>query len=655
MAVQGQILKIDLTSGKMARESISTELRHKYVGGEGINSRLLWEHFLDVDSRIDPMSRDNVLIAGTGLLAGTGYGLGSKMKWTFKSPAYNLFGDSSSGGNFVFALRSAGIDHFVVTGRAATPSYIWIDDDRAEIRDASHLWGKDTKEVHRLISEELGGPDVETALIGVGPENGVRFGSIMVSGSHSAGRTGGGTVMASKNLKAIAVRGKKGIPVHNVNAFFQATDELLKKLDDTYGLMLDIQRRFGSTQLVDFYQNLGVNAFRNNQASLMPEKKARLINHEAFIDKLARAAVSCVGCVTGCSSVYKIKGDESPFAKSMVGAMGSRPEYGGLGAFGAMCDIADLPAVCHFWEKCNDYGIDVFEAGACSAFLMELWQREIIDEKDIDEWTGKRISLEWGNCEAVEMVIDSIALQNSTLGHLLIGGVYQAAKMIEEIKGQPVLQYALYGKGGATFIEEVRHTPSWAINFAVASRGCDHLKGLGSLDKWPNPAVSQFYFGTSEGIGPLSTKYMGAHSALQENRLAFLNSLGICIFLVATDPVSFPAEVFAQAVKAVAGLDMIGKDFDMAGERIVNLEKAFNSRMGLRRKDDLLCERWMKEPIVDGPGKGWKGEDYLETSKDEYYEWHGWDKETGLQTRKKLEELDMKDVADVLEGENALG
>jgi aldehyde:ferredoxin oxidoreductase len=148
---------------------------------------------------------------------------------------------------------------------------------------------------------------------------------------------------------------------------------------------------------------------------------------------------------------------------------------------------------------------------------------------------------------------------------------------------------------------------------------------------------------------------MGAHSALQENRLAFLNSLGICIFLVATDPVSFPAEVFAQAVKAVAGLDMIGKDFDMAGERIVNLEKAFNSRMGLRRKDDLLCERWMKEPIVDGPGKGWKGEDYLETSKDEYYEWHGWDKETGLQTRKKLEELDMKDVADVLEGENALG
>ena len=365
------------------------------------------------------------------------------------------------------------------------------------------------------------------------------------------------------------------------------------------------------------------------------------------------APLSCAGCVSGCSSIWRIKGDESPLSKLWAGETGSKPEYLGVTA-GFALGIDDWAAVCHFWRKCNRYGMDVLEIVASLSFLMELWQRGIITEKDTNEWMGEPMRIEWGNYEAVDRVIDSIAYQSNRMGEIFKGGVYRAAQLIQELKDEPVLQYALYGKGGSAFVEEVRHTASWATNLAVASRGCDHLKGIGTLEKAPKPDVSQLYFGTTEAGELLSTKLKGANSALQENRSALLNSLGLCVFMLANDPVSYPAEMFAEALSVLTGVEVSGDDLRIAGERTVNLEKAFNSRLGYQRKHDMLCQRWLKERVPEGPGKGWKCEDYLEQTKDEYYEWHGWDKDTSLQTRKKLEELDMQDVADVLDKENAL-
>jgi len=649
---RGQILRIDLSSGKITKEPVAPQLAQKYLGGEGINSRLLWEHFLKVDPKIDPLSPDNVLIAGTGPLAGTGYGQGSKMKWTFKSPAYNMFGDSATGGGFVFNLRMAGYDHVVITGKASKPSYIFIDDDLVEIRDAAHLWGRDALEADALIKQELGDSDVETALIGIGAENGVLYSAIIVSRDRAAGRTGGGTVMASKNLKGMAVRGRRGIEICDPEAMFTATDELLAALNSS-PRQIEGWRRFGTLLITGLYQRLGVNAYRNNQDCIIPDETYRKLDHRWYTQNYAVAPLSCVSCVSGCSSLWRIKGDESPLSKLWAGERGSKPEYLGVG-FGFALDIDDWAAVCHFWQKSNRYGIDAMETLASLSFLMELWQRGLITEKDTAEWMGEPVRLEWGNYEAVDKVMDCIAYQSNQMGEILKGGVYRAAQMIEELRGVPVLQYALYGKGGAAFVEEVRHTASWATNFAVASRGCDHLKGIGTLDKVPRPDISEHYFGTPDAAEPLSVKLKGANSAVQENRNAIINSLGLCTFLLAADPLTFSADMFARAVRAATGWDASGSDLLLAGERTVNLEKAFNSRLGLRREDDRLCERWMKERVPRGPGKGWKAEDYLERTKDEYYQWHGWDKRTSLQTRNKLEELDMGDVAEVLAREGAL-
>jgi aldehyde:ferredoxin oxidoreductase len=649
----GKILKIDLSTGKIDKETIPLELRHKYLGGGGINDWLLWKYFLDVDPNMDPLTPENVFIIGAGLLEGVGYGIGGKVKWTFKSPITNLFGDSASGGKFGSTLKWAGYDHVVITGRADKPVYIWIDDDQVEIRDASHIWGKDTLAAARLIEEELGDAEIETALIGNAGENLVRYSSIMVSRHRCGGRAGGGTVMGSKNLKGLAVRGTKGIRIHDPKAMIDARDELLGALDKDRGFV-DVFRRFGTTGLSSWYNRIGINALRNNQSCILPSDQLHQLHHRFYTENLAVAPLSCPGCVIGCSNTYKIKGSESPAAKLYEGETWTRPEYGGIAGLGIMCGIADWPAICHFWFKCDLYSIDVIELGACLGLLMELWQRGIVTEKDTKEWFGEPVSLEWGNIEAVDRIIDAVALQENELGRILSEGVYKAAQKIEAIKGVPVLQYALYGKGGAGFIEDVRNTPSWATNMAVASRGADHLKGLGTLDKVNDPEISTYYFGKPEGAEPFTTTFKGASSAFAENRCALINCLGICIFSVGSNPLNYPNEMFARAIHAATGMKLSGEELLLAGERTVNLEKAFNSRLGLRRGDDILCERWLKEPMPDGPGKGWKAEDYIEETKSEYYEFHGWDAETSLQTKEKLMELDMGDVADILGQENAL-
>ncbi|MBI4295172.1 MAG: hypothetical protein HY669_03295 [Chloroflexi bacterium] len=660
MQGRGDILRIDLSTRSVSREPVSPELCHRFLGGEGLNSWLLWEHFLKVSPRIDPLSADNVLIAGVGPLGGTGYGAGTKMKWTFKSPITNMFGDSASGGFFPGHLRWAGYEHVVITGKAKQPVYIWIDNDSVEIRDASHLWGKNVDEADSLIKEELGDRDIETACIGRAGENLVVFSTITVSRSRAAGRTGGGCVMGSKNLKAIAVRGSAGVDVYDPEGFVEAIDTLHKALRQGSGLYAEkeqgeVQKRFGTLVLPSAGQRMGIHPFRNAQSSQLPLAKMEKLHHQWYTQNLGQGPLSCsAGCINGCSGWYRVKGDESSAAGRYVTTRGHKPENSPVINFGVQCDIPDLTVVGHCNEMCNRYSLDVKETGTICGFLMELWQRGVITEKDTTEWFGEPVSLEWGNYEAVEKIIDSIALQNNKLGLLIKDGVYKAAHRIEEMKGAPVLKYALYGKGGISTTTDFRHYISSALNFAVASRGGDHLKAMGTLDKVNRPDISMLYFGTPDAAKPFNITLKGASSVVQENRCAVINCLGLCVLVLAMDSALYPLEMFSKALLAATGVAMTPEELWAVGERTVNLEKAFNSRLGYRREDDTLCERWLKEPAPDGPGKGWKADDYLEQAKAEYYEHHGWDKQTSLQTDKKLKELGLNDVARVLKKEKAL-
>jgi len=294
--------------------------------------------------------------------------------------------------------------------------------------------------------------------------------------------------------------------------------------------------------------------------------------------------------------------------------------------------------------------MDTMEIGMGMSFLMELRERGIVTEEDMSAWTGgEPLSLEWGNYQVMERVIEATALQQNMLGEILGGGVYRTAVRIGDLKGVDVLKYANYGKAGATHEGPARAWPQLGMACAVASIGAHHLKGIGL-----GPGASQMYLGKPEAGDMFSTELKGAAHAISENLSAMTNSLGLCIFLFGRDPDTASPEWAAQALAAVTGIEMTGEELFAAGETVVNIQKAFNSRLGLRREDDTVCERWLNEPQIEGRSRGMKVGNYLESAKDEYYQWRGWDRKTSLQTRKKLGELDMTDIARVLEKEDAV-
>jgi aldehyde:ferredoxin oxidoreductase len=265
----GDILRVDLTNEKVTREAIPHEVIKKFVGGQGINNWLLWEHFLKKDPKIDPLSPDNVLIVGLGPLGGTTYGMGSKTKFTFKGPAYHMFADSVAGGAFGPMLRWAGYDHLVVTGAASRAVYLYINNDRVELRDASRLWGMGARETHKAIRKELEDEEVETACIGQSGENRVTFASITSSGWRAAGRCGGGAVMGSKNLKAIAVKGTKGIRVSDPQAFFHLSLDMIERVQALP--IIETFKLEGTIQAVELYDTVGSNPWKYYHGIVNPE------------------------------------------------------------------------------------------------------------------------------------------------------------------------------------------------------------------------------------------------------------------------------------------------------------------------------------------------------------------------------------------------
>lgn len=643
----GQILRVDLGNGAVERENIPVRLVERFLGGMGINDWLLWEHFLKVDPFIDPRSSDNVLIVGVGPLGGTGYGLGTKAKWTFKSPATGFFGDSSTGGNFGAQLRWAGYDQMVITGKASSPVYLWIDDDKVEIRDARHLWGKKTDEATEMLKSEIGDPDVGVACIGPAGENQVANGSIICDKERVAARTGGGCVFGSKNLKAVVIRGTRGVAIYDPKGFLQSRKRLYDQLDKA--AMSWVFKGAGTLSTVAFYDQIGGNAYKNNLYSKVPDEEVALLKSNWFSRNLDPKRYSCSpGCAIGCAHWFKVKGDETPGAHVYKGKIGTRPEYLGVASFAMGCAIPDLISTSLLQRSCNEYGLDLVELGAACAFLMELWEKGIITADDTIKWFGSPIEFDWGNVEVVKKVILSIALQDNEFGRLFRDGAYRAAVTLSEVKGSDLLRYLVYGKGGNLFLEELRPFPMWALGAGVASRGADHLKTINIIDKSGREDISMSWLGRPEAGKMHIPDRKGAGTAYAENCSAAINLLGVCVFMWMLDPLTVPLSTYCDGLRAVTGIEISDKEFVRIGERAVNMEKAFNSRLGLTKKDDKINYRWLGEPVTSGPAKGIKAEDYYQSVLTEYYEFHGWDADSGLQKDSTLRDLELDDVVTVL-------
>lgn len=624
----GEILKIDLDREEIVKEPTPLDLAEAFLGGAGLGAYFLYQ---SVPPKVKADSPKNCVIVSSGPLNGTIIPSSGRLSVTTLSPVTGIFGDSNSGGDFAPELKFAGYDMILITGKANQPVYLRIDDDKVELRDARHLIGKDIWETDELIKKELDDPRIKTALVGPAAWKGVLYGCLIINKYRTCGKIGVGTALAQKNLLGIAVRGRKGIAINDPSAFEAACEKLLSSMRNspTY----PAYSKVGTLGVADVYQETGRLPVKNRQQAGLPEREYRDICTDAFLKKAKVRDIGCFNCAVHCSHWFEIK--EGKYA----GEMGEKPELVALEVFGTLLGAHDLGTICHFQNESNRLGIDMMECGNTMALAFEAYQRGLITAKETDG-----IPLEWGNLDSIERLFYKIA-NFEGIGRIFGLGVRRTAEWI----GKGADRFAIEVKGYGMSLVEIRNAPHWGLAFATASRGGDHLKALpfvvgNDLEMFKDLFGDQ---PPEEITSLMEIKGKGKLVAWFENYNAVLDSLGLCKLVYKVGWVH-PKDL-APAIEAATGVPFDFAKMMECGERICNIEKAFNSRLGLTRREDTVPVRFLEEPVSSGPRKGDHLGAVLPKMLDEYYIARGWNKETGLPTRSKLESLGLKSVADDLE------
>lgn len=626
----GKILSVDLSKGEIIEEKLNLDLARRYIGGRGFGAKMIYEN---TGPRTNPLGPQNVIVYATGPLNGTLAPGCGRLHICTKSPLTSIFGWSNVGGHFSPELKYAGYDAIIVRGRAEKPVYLWINDGRAEIMDAGHLWGKSTHDTGKQIIQDVGDRKAEVLSIGQAGENLVKFAGLMSIGRLSgkaAARTGVGAVMGSKKLKAIAVRGARDVEVADPVKFKKVVNDVIDVLRKEPATI--VASMFGTSFLVDSLGNKGSLPTWNYQKGEF-EHQAN-INAEAMRDRYLWKAQSCSGCWLGCCRYVVVK--DGPAA----GYAGKGPEFETLAMVGSNLGIGDLSAVIAIHDLFDKYGMDATSGGTVIGFAMECYQRGILTKKELDG-----LDLTWGNHEAVLELARKIAFREG-IGKILAEGVKKAAKII----GKGSKKYAMHIKGLEIIGGDPRGQTGFTLGYAVCNRGACHLGALPVFEYTGAHEEGKKFFGSSEAADRFGIKGKGRLVKWQEELMAVEDSLVVCK-LVYSHFLTTPKKLFslsfdkqAKLYEAATGIAMSGKKLQKAGERIVNLERAFNVLCGITRKDDTLPGRFLREPLKEGGSAGYLVD--FEPLLDEYYTARGWNKKDGIPSGEKLVGLGLKHVAD---------
>jgi aldehyde:ferredoxin oxidoreductase len=614
-----KIAYINLSTGKVVRKPIPKEVRELYLGGRGVDMYLLYNH---LKPEIDPLSPGNDLLIGVGLLCGIPCLGSGRCDIAAKSPLTGAVGDSNIGGFFAHELRLAGFDHLIISGKAEKPVYIWINDDEITIKDASHLWGKDTFETQTIIRDDLDDQDIKSLVVGVAGENLVRFANVRTGMKNSAGRTGMGAVMGSKNLKAVAVRGTTDVE-------FAHPDELLDYCKEMNDMIMSTrwakaQSRWGTMIIYSNTNTTGLIRTKNFQLNRLEDGQDL---EPENIDRYSIGTSGCYGCIVHCRHRYVLR--EGPYAP----LYGEGPEYTSLGAFGTMVNCKKMETILVANHLVNKYGIDTLETGGLIAWAMELYEKGILNRKQTDG-----LKLEWGDENAVFELVRKIALREG-FGDVLAEGFKRAIAKI----GSGSEYYAIQVKGMSNLHSDERATPSFALGIATSTRGADHLRSRPAVDMYglPEELLKKVYEGY---VASDYTSYEGKSRMIlwQERLYAVTDSIGTCKFQTVFCAFHAPKwDEFSKLIRLATGMEVSKAQLMETGERIYTLERMFNIREGFTRKDDALPDRYFKEstPIGLPIAKGKKiDKDRFERMLDEYYTLHNWDR-NGVPKRETLGKL----------------
>jgi len=611
----GKILRVDLTSGNITEESLKENDCKMFLGGSGLATKYLFD---EVPGGTDPLGPDNELIFMTGLLTGTESPSAGRYCVVTKSPLTGFWGEANSGGNWGVYLKISGFDGIIFKGISPKPVYLVIDDGKAELRDAKHLWGKGVSETDRLIKEELG-EDCDVAAIGIAGENLVRYAAIINDVHRAAGRCGVGMVMGSKRLKAVAARGTQEIKIANKDVFSEISKRNYDLVNES---MLKITlETYGTAMVTDLVNVRGGFPTRNWQTGVFPD-----------IDKISGITLEstllvdrkhCYACPISCCRVSVVR--SGPYA-----CKGEGPEFETIGAFGAMCALENLEAITLAHNLCDDYGLDVVSAGSTIAFAIECYEKGILTKADTDG-----LELKFGDADVVIQLIHKIAKREG-IGDLLAEGTKRVAAKLD--KGTE--KFAMNVKGLELPAYDPRAAKICGLAFVTANRGGDHITAY-----IEGPAFTDIPFLCVEESKIEDTLVENPAEAKVvkdlEDALTVFDCVGTCKFM----GMALAAEDWVDMIANCVGWDFGVSDFRKAGERVYNLARAFNVREGLTRADDTLPKRLLEEPLPEGAAEGHKVEK-LDQMLDAYYEFRGWDKKTGKPTPEKLKELGLDYVVD---------
>lgn len=625
----GKVLRVDLGSGRISVDEHDDVWYRTYMGGAVLGAYYLLR---EMPPKADPYGPDNLLVFAASAVVGAPMSGYNRFSIVAKSPLTGLIGDTQAAGFWGPELKFAGFDAVVIKGVSARPVYLWIHDGNAEIRDASHLWGLDTKESQQQIRDDLADRQIRIAQIGLGGENLVRFANVTNDLNHFNGRTGMGAVMGAKKLKAIAVRGHGKVDLANpdkVHDLARNFAQTFKQNPDDRGLNL-----LGTSQYVSGQNADGQLPTRNFQTGYFEE--ADSISGETMHEQLEVTNESCWGCSVRCKRVVRM---ESPYT---VDPAYGGPEYEGMAALGSYCGVSDLAAMVKANELCNRYTIDCISTGAAIAFAMECRENGILTLGDADG-----LDLRFGNGDAMVEMVERIAHRQG-LGDLLADGVMRAAEKI----GKGSEQYALHCRGQELPAHDGRVKGMLGISYAVSPVGADHVVVEHDTDfdfRAPQVFLDQATpLGLLERL-PTSTidnKKLRMFYYLQQH-FSFMDTMGLCLFNFG--PVRhFKMHELVEGTQAITGWEISFHEIMKYGERRINMLRAFNIREESPVDRFWLPER-MFEPIQSGPRQGYRvDKDAFRQAIRNYFEIMNWD-EKAFPRPMKLAELDLDWVNATLE------
>lgn len=602
----GKVLRINLSDNTIKVEPLNLEVAQKYIGARGLGVKTLID---EIDPKVDALSPDNKFIVATGPVTAAPMPTSGRYMVITKAPLTGTIGISNSGGHFGAELKRTGYDMLIIEGKSEKPVYLSITDDQVEIKDANLVWGKivseTTKELQKIHDK------ARVLCIGPAGEKLSYMASVMNDVDRAAGRGGVGAVLGSKNLKAIVVKGTgkvKVSDVENAQAVSQAKVKILKE-DPVAGGGLPT---YGSAVLVNIINENGILPVNNFQKGYTDQ--ADEISGETMTEKTLVKKVPCYRCPIACGRWVKLRDGRE------VGG----PEYETLWAFGSDCGNYDIDSINEANEYCNEYGLDTISTGATIAAAMELYEKGIIKDEEIE---NDGLSLKWGDAKSIVEWTKKIGLREG-FADKLANGSYRLC----ESYGHP--EYSMTVKKQELAAYDPRGVQGHGVNYATNNRGGCHIKGY-----MINPEI----LGYPEKLDRFAIEGKGAYTKVFQDLTAVIDSMGVCVFTT----FGLGAQDYVDMYNAVCGDIYNVETLLEAGDRIWNLEKIFNLKAGINSSEDTLPKRLLEEAMPEGPTAGHVHQ--LKELLPQYYEARGWSKE-GVPNKETLVKLGLEEyIGDIEE------